>query len=83
MVTDSMSNNNSSLHVVKSRSAVSLKVEKVKSFPCRGVGHLFLHLLTFAGLSSVLLLDATLGSLTAVVMELMWYGVGLCLYLFV
>ena len=54
--------NNSSLHVVESRSSVLLKVEKVKTFPGRGMGHLFLHLLTFVGLSSVLLLDAILGS---------------------
>ena len=52
-MTDSASDNNSSLHMVESGSSVSLKVGKVKSFPGRGVGHLFLHLLTFSCLSSV------------------------------
>ena len=61
-MTDSVSDSSSTLHVVESGSSVLLKVGKVKSFPGRGVGHLFLHLLTFAGLSSVSLLDATLGS---------------------
>ena len=48
--------------MVESGSSELLKAGKVKSFLGRGVGNLFLHLLTFAGLSSVSLLDATLGS---------------------
>ena len=44
-VSESVSDNNNSLHVV-SGSSVSLNVGKVKSFPGKGVGHLFLHLLT-------------------------------------
>ena len=59
---DSVSDNGSSLHVVEFRSSVSLNVGKVKSFPGRGVDCLFLHLLSFIGLSSVSLLDATLDS---------------------
>ena len=62
LVTDSVSDNNSSLYVVQYVSSVSLNDGKVKSVPGRGVGHLFLHLLTFTGLSLVSLLDATLGS---------------------
>ena len=62
LVTDSVSDNNSLSHAVEYASSVSLNIGKVKNFPGRGVGHLFLHLLTFAGLSSVSLLDATLGS---------------------
>ena len=40
---DSVSDNNSSSHVAESGSSVSLKVGKVKSFPGRGVEHVFLH----------------------------------------
>ena len=78
LVLDSVSDSNSLSHVV-SGSSVSLNVGKVMSVPGRGVGHLFLHLLTLTGLSSVSLLDAMWGS--AVVMESIWCGVGLCLYL--
>ena len=78
---DSVSENDSSSNVVESRSSVLLNVEKVMSFSGRGVGHLFLHLLSFTGLWSVLLQDVMLGSWPLVVMELIWYGVGLCLYL--
>ena len=48
------------------------------SFPSSGVGHLYLHLLNFIGMSLVSLLGAVFGSL--VVRELMWYGVGLLLF---
>ena len=41
---------------------MSLNVGKVMSCPGRVVGHLFLHLLIFIGLSSVSSLDAILGS---------------------
>ena len=58
---------------------MSLNVGKVMNVPGRGVGHLFLHLLTLTGLSSLSLLDAMLSS--AVVMEMMWCGVGfVCVY---
>ena len=68
-----ISENNSSLHVDESRSL------KLKSLLGRGVGHLFLHLLT--GLSSLSVSDASVGSCIAVVMERIWNGVGFLLYL--
>ena len=61
-MTDYMSDNNSSLHVVVYVSSVSLYDGKVKSLSGRGKGHLFLHLLAFAGLSLMLLFDDSLGS---------------------
>ena len=69
---DSDYDSNSPSHVAESGSSVSLNVGKVMSVSGRGVGHLFLHLLTITGLSLVSLLDAMLGS--AVVIELMWCG---------
>ena len=49
----SVSGSNSLLHVVESGSSVSLNVGKVISVPGRGVGHLFLHLLTYWFIFSV------------------------------
>ena len=64
-VLDSVSDNNSSSHVV-SEFSVLLNVGNAK-----GLGHLFLHLLTVTGLSSVSLLYDVLGSWTLVVFESM------------
>ena len=69
MVTELVSYINSSLHVAVYGSSDSLSDWKVKSLSGWGVGHLFLHLLGFAGLSSVLLLVASLGIGAASVME--------------
>ena len=54
-----MSDNGILLHVV-SGSSVLLNVGNVKSFPGRGVGHLFSYFLSCTDLSSVSLLDAML-----------------------
>ena len=67
-VSDDVSDTGSSLHVV-SGSSVSLYVGTVKSLAGRGVGVLFLHVLSCTGISSVSLLDAALGS--AIVRESM------------
>ena len=60
-VSDDVSDNRSSWHVV-SVSSVLLNVGKVMTFLGSGVGHLFLHLLSFTGLSSVSLIYNALGS---------------------
>ena len=59
---DPVSESDSSSHVAESRSSVSLNVGNVKSFPGKGVGHLFLYLLGCTGLSSVSLLYDVFGS---------------------